>query len=145
MTDEREYTIPLRKEFLKAPRYKKTKRAVSAIKLFIKKHMKAEKVKIGKNLNLEVWKHGRKNPPSKIRVHTIKDGDAAKVELIGVPFEKPEKKESKEKTKGDKNKGTKIEESKKVEEKKEQKAKEEKKKEVKTKTEEKPKENKNKE
>ncbi len=95
MAEERTYIIPLRKEFLKAPKYKRTKRAVSAVRSFVKRHMKAEDVKIGEKLNLEIWKHGGKNPPSRIKVHTIKEDNIASVELIDVPFKKPEDKEKK--------------------------------------------------
>src|SRR3989338_5748963 len=73
MALERIYTIPLRREFMKAPNYRKTKRSVSAVREFLQKHMKCKEVKIGKYLNFELWKHGRKNPPAKIQVKAIKD------------------------------------------------------------------------
>ena len=99
---EKLYTIPLRKEFRKAPNYKRTSRAVKAIRDFIKKHMKNENVKIGKYLNLEIWKHGRKNPPARIKVKVItekeKDVEYVIVELPHVKIEKP-KKEVKKKEK----------------------------------------------
>lgn len=92
MALERIYTIPLRKEFQKAPKYKRTKRAINAIKTFSLKHMKADVVKIGKYLNLEMWKHGRKNPPPRIQVKMIKDKEndveVVKVELVNAPVEK---------------------------------------------------------
>jgi large subunit ribosomal protein L31e len=89
------YTIPLRKEFQKAPNYKKTSKAVRALKSYLLKHTKAEQVKIGPYLNKEMWKHGRKNPPSKIQVKVIKEDNIAKAELIGAPIEvKEEKKKS---------------------------------------------------
>ncbi len=89
---ERVYNIPLRKEFQKAPRNAKTKRAVSAIRSFVLKHMKAKNVKIGKYLNLELWKHGIRNPPHHIRVNCVKDEEGlVKAELLGAP--KEEKKE----------------------------------------------------
>jgi len=92
MVLERIYTIPLRKEFQKAPKYKRTKRAINAIKTFSLKHMKADVVKIGKYLNLEMWKHGKKNPPPRIQVKMIKDKEkdleVVKVELINAPVEK---------------------------------------------------------
>ena len=92
---------------MKAPSYRKTKRALKAIKEFLIRHMKAEEVKIGKYLNLELWKHGRKNPPPRIKVKAIKDKIkikdkeiiVVKVELINAPVEvkeeikKPEIKE----------------------------------------------------
>jgi len=99
---EKLYTIPLRKEFRKAPNYKRTSRAVKAIRDFIKKHMKNENVKIGKYLNLEIWKHGRKNPPARIKVKVFtekeKDVEYVIVELPHVKIEKP-KKEVKKKEK----------------------------------------------
>ncbi len=103
MVLERIYTIPLRKEFLKAPKYKRTKRAIKAIRDFIKRHMKCDNVKIGKYLNLDMWKHGRKNPPSRIQVKTVKDKkkvkdkeiEFVKVELINAPEEKKIEKKTK--------------------------------------------------
>ncbi len=82
---ERVYNIPLRREWLKAPKYKRAKKAVKALKQFIIKHMKAEDVKIGKHLNLEIWKHGIKNPPHHIKVRAVKDKKGlVRVELEGV-------------------------------------------------------------
>ena len=107
MAEERIYTIPLRKEFSKAPNYKRTKRALSAIKQFLLKHTKAEEVKIGKYLNLELWKHGRQNPPPRIKIKAIKDTMKIKdkdvivvrAELINAPVEVIEKKEDNKKSK----------------------------------------------
>jgi len=123
---ERIYTIPLRKEFLKAPKYKRTARAIRAIRKFIQKHMKNDDVRIGKYLNLEVWEHGRKNPPSKIQVKAFtekikkkdKEIEYVKVELIDAPIEKKETKEDKKGKKEEKLEETKekIEESKPAEE-----------------------------
>jgi ribosomal protein L31E len=104
---EKLYTIPLRKEFSKAPNYRRTSRAIIAIRNFIKKHMKNENVKIGKYLNLEMWKHGRKNPPPRIKVKAvlekIKDKDKeieyVIVELPHIKIELPKKKTKKEEKK----------------------------------------------
>ena len=106
---ERLYTIPLRREFSKAPNYKRTSRAIKAIRAFGQKHMKCDDVKIGKYLNLEMWKHGRKNPPARIKVKMIKEKKKEKdkeieyvmVELPHIKIEKPveEKKEKKVETK----------------------------------------------
>ncbi len=93
---ERTYNIPLRKEYLKVPSWKRTKKAVSAVKQFLKKHMKAEEVKLGKHLNEELWKHGIKNPPHHVKVVAIKDGKGiVKTELFGHKIET--KKEEKKK------------------------------------------------
>ena len=87
---ERTYVIPLRRETLKVPNFKKANKAVRAIKQFISKHMKSETVAVGKYLNLFVWKHGAKNPPHKVQVTASKD-DKGKVlvEIVGAPKEKP--------------------------------------------------------
>ncbi len=99
---EREYVIPLRREFQKAPRYKKASKSIRAIKEFVSKHMKTDKVVIGKYLNQEIWKNGPKNPPSKVSVKVVKEEDKVRVELVGAPEEpvkeeKPKKKGLKEK------------------------------------------------
>lgn len=96
INEERTYVIPLRREFLKKAKYNRTKRAITTIQNFIIKHMKVKEVKLGKNLNEKVWERGRRNPPSKIKVKTIKEDNYARVELPEFPFEKkkePEKKE----------------------------------------------------
>jgi len=84
---EREYIIPLRRRFQHVPRYKKTPKAVKTIKEFLVKHMKVydrdlKKIKIDKYLNEALWFRGIKNPPHKIKVKAIKEGDIVKVELV---------------------------------------------------------------
>lgn len=84
---EREYVIPLRKEWLKVPVYKRAKKAIKAIKEFSTRHMKLydndlKKVKVGRWLNEEIWKDGIKSPASKIAVKAIKyDSGEVFVEL----------------------------------------------------------------
>ena len=70
---ERSYTIPLRREFLKVPKYKQAKKATAAIKQFLSKHMKSAEIKLSTKVNEEVWKHGMRNPPGKVRVTAVKD------------------------------------------------------------------------
>lgn len=94
---EREYTIPLRKEFLKAPRYKRAMRSIHAIQNFIAKHMKVDTVKIGRHLNHHIFQHGRQNPPSRVKIKVLKEDTIAKVELFGKTYEEFTKKEGKEK------------------------------------------------
>ncbi|MBN1386150.1 60S ribosomal protein L31 [Candidatus Woesearchaeota archaeon] len=85
---EREYNIPLRKEFLKVQRYKRTNKAVKAVKEFISKHMKSDDVRIGKHLNMKLWEHGIKNPPHHVKVLAKKDDEGiVRVELVGAPVE----------------------------------------------------------
>ncbi len=102
MATERTYNIPLRKEWLKTPKYKRAKKAVTAIKEFLVKHMKSDNIKLGKLLNLDLWKHGIKNPPHHIKVTAIKEDDGTvKAELFGKKYEEFKKIEKVEKTKKD--------------------------------------------
>ena len=109
MAEERIYTIPLRIAFLKAPIYKRTKRAINKIKIFISRHMKVEDVRIGTHLNEFLWKNGNQNPPSKVKVKTRKVENYAQVELESFPFyEKKEKEEEKKKVEAKEAKQEKI-------------------------------------
>ena len=83
-TIERVYNVPLRKEFRKVPRWKKTNKAVTALREFLVKHMKSEDVKLGKELNEKLWQHGIKNPPHHVKVNVTKDEKGVvKAELFG--------------------------------------------------------------
>jgi len=87
---EREYIIPLRRAWLKSPKYKRAPKAIKAIKQFIARHMKVEdrdlnKVKINKWLNQEIWFRGIKKPPAKIKVKAVKKEDNVFVELVDIP------------------------------------------------------------
>jgi len=95
MADEKLFTIPLRKEFLKAPIYKRTSKAVRAVKQFISRHMKAEEVKIGPELNLALWSKGMRNPPSRVKVKSILRDKVALVTLPEAKFVETEKVEEK--------------------------------------------------
>ncbi|MFA5071563.1 MAG: 50S ribosomal protein L31e [Candidatus Pacearchaeota archaeon] len=87
---EREYVIPLRKEWMKVPRYRKTNKAVKAVKEFLVRHMKIRdgdlnKIKVDRYVNELLWMRGVKNPPSKIKIKAIKEGDIVRVELVDMP------------------------------------------------------------
>jgi len=75
---ERVYNVPLRKEFQKVADWRRTKKAVKALREFIAKHMKSKDVVIGKYANQYLWKDGIKNPPHHIKVTAQKD-DKGKV------------------------------------------------------------------
>ncbi|MCK5283115.1 MAG: 60S ribosomal protein L31 [Nanoarchaeota archaeon] len=93
---ERVYNVPLRKEFLKSPRYKRSKKAITALRKFLVRHMKSDKVKIGKYANLNIWKDGIKKPPHHIKVVAKKDEEGnVFAELEGAPVEKPVETEKK--------------------------------------------------
>jgi len=87
---ERIYTIPLRKEWLKAPKYRRAKRTIRAIKEFLVKHMKIydrdlDKIKVDPWINKAIWSRGIKNVPHKIIVKAIKEDDEVRTELISLP------------------------------------------------------------
>jgi len=88
--DKRKYVIPLRKEWLKAPRWRRSKRAVDAVHKYIFRHTKVENIKISNWLNQELWKHGGKNPPAKVevevKVENRKVTDKKTKKDIDVPF-----------------------------------------------------------
>lgn len=93
---ERTYNIPLRRDWLHVPRYKRAKKAVRAAREFIAQHMKVEEkdIRIGKFMNQEIWQHGIKNPPHHIKIIAKKDKDGkVSAEIVGAPVE--EKKEEK--------------------------------------------------
>ncbi|MBW3003539.1 50S ribosomal protein L31e [Candidatus Woesearchaeota archaeon] len=94
---DRTYNVPLRKEWLKTPKYRRSKKAMIALKEFLARHMKVEikNVKIGKHANLKIWERGIRNPPHHIKVNVSKDDEGiVKAEIVGAPVEKqPEKKE----------------------------------------------------
>ena len=95
---ERTYIIPLRREWRKSPRYRRAKKAVTAVKVFLIKHMKSDDIKIGKYLNELIWKHGIKNPPCRIKVNVQKDDqNTVRAELFGKKIDTGEKQEVKEK------------------------------------------------
>ncbi|MDR4511866.1 MAG: 60S ribosomal protein L31 [Nitrososphaeraceae archaeon] len=61
------YTVNLSKAWL-TPKYRRTDRVINMIKEFAIRHMKNENVKIDQELNQQIWKRGKTNPPRKIRI-----------------------------------------------------------------------------
>ncbi len=81
---ERIYNIPLRKEYLKSPKWRRTEKAVTALRKFLSRHMKTEEVRLGTELNELLWKHGIRNPPHHVKVTVSKDDKGvARAELFG--------------------------------------------------------------
>lgn len=96
---EKIFTIPLRQEFLKVPKHRRGKKAISVLRAYLTKHLKKD-VKIGKYLNSEIWMRN-KNIPSRVKVRIEEDKDKLTAELINAPREikKEEKKGKLEKLK----------------------------------------------
>jgi len=104
---ERTYVVPLRKEWRKAPKYKRAKKAGAALKQFLVKHMKSDDIKIGKYLNELIWQRGIRSPPHSVKINVVKDDKGmVKAELVGKPIEevakKPEEKKEETKVEGKK-------------------------------------------
>ncbi len=93
---ERVYNVPLRREFLKVPKYKRAKKAVIALREFLIRHMKSENIIIGREVNEYIWTKGIENPPHHVKIVAKKEEDKVFVNLADKKESKAEK-EKKEK------------------------------------------------
>ncbi|HLD05836.1 MAG TPA: 50S ribosomal protein L31e [Candidatus Nanoarchaeia archaeon] len=109
MAEKRSYTVPLRRGFINTPKYYRAKKAVSTLRAFIQKHMKVKVVRIGPELNKQLWARGIRNPVHKVKVSVFKESskdkkgkafDLAKVELEGVDYKEAVKAVKEEKQEG---------------------------------------------
>tara|TARA_Y100000310_G_C20586274_1_gene765551 strand:- start:685 stop:1281 length:597 start_codon:yes stop_codon:yes gene_type:complete len=99
---EREYVIPLRKKYQHVARYKKTPKAIKTVKEFLARHFRIENrdlknVRLDKLLNEFLWARGIKNPPHKVKVKAVKEGDIVRAELVDYPTKLKFKKARQEK------------------------------------------------
>ncbi|MEM2137898.1 MAG: 50S ribosomal protein L31e [Candidatus Anstonellaceae archaeon] len=80
---ERIYTIPLGKIY-ELIRNKRGKRAITFIRDFALRHMKANAVRISEGVNSAILRDGIQKPPRRIKVRIVKGEDSiARVWLIG--------------------------------------------------------------
>jgi len=125
---ERIYTVPLRREWLKAPSYKRAKRAVNTLRKFLSRHMKCEEsnVRIGRWLNMKIWERGIKKPPGKVKIKVkrekIEKEGKETIEIISAELIELPKKALREKEKTEKAKKKKEAKEKKVTKKEEKKS-----------------------
>jgi large subunit ribosomal protein L31e len=90
---ERVYTIPLRSEWVKEPRSKRSNRAIRTVREFVKRHTKAKDIKLSKGVNELIFSRGFQKPPGKIKVEVSGDRESMQVKLPGeIMLEKKEKK-----------------------------------------------------
>jgi ribosomal protein L31E len=87
---QREYVIPLRRAFLKAPQHDRMRIAIREIRRFLVRHMKlydrdTRNVKIDMFFNNNLWFRGRKSPPSKVKVKATKVGNVVRVDFVDMP------------------------------------------------------------
>lgn len=78
---ERIYTIPLR-AVKKAPRWKRSNRAIREIQEYLQRHTKYEYIVLDSTINEKVWERGSQKPPSKIRVKVTEEEDLVRAELV---------------------------------------------------------------
>jgi len=111
------YTIPLVKVFNK-PKRGRAKKAIKAIKNFVKKHrrLKEEQIAISKELNQKIWERGMFGIPRRVEVELKEIEDKTFVFLKEGTELKEMEKELKEKKKEEKKKGKEKEEKKTKEE-----------------------------
>jgi large subunit ribosomal protein L31e len=83
----RTYVVPLGVVF-EAPPYRRAKKAITVIKQFATRHMKATEVKIDSEVNELVWSRGIKHPPRRITLEMERDEDG--IVTVKLPPE-PEK------------------------------------------------------
>lgn len=88
--EKKEIIVPLRRKFMRTPKYKRVPKAIKALKKFIARHMKLRdgdlrKIKIDSYLNEELWFRGIRNPPAKIKVKVLRKDDNIFVELAELP------------------------------------------------------------
>lgn len=83
----RTYVVPLGVAF-EAPPYRRAKKALTIIKEFATRHMKATQVKVDTRVNELVWARGIKRPPRRITLEMERDEDG--VVTVRLPPE-PEK------------------------------------------------------
>jgi len=85
---EKIYTIPLRKSFRK-PKTNRSSYALRLIKTYLEHHLKTKDIKLGAELNKQLWERGMRNPPRCVRVKALIDDKTkeAKIELMGFEYQ----------------------------------------------------------
>ncbi len=91
---ERIYTIPLRRDWLKEPRSKRSNRARREVEKFLRKHTKSNEIKLSSGLNELLFSRGFKKPPGKIKVEVKGDIESVQAKLPGEVIEKEKKKKT---------------------------------------------------
>ena len=73
--DERLLTVPLRREWLKAPLNRRARRSITAIRAHLSRHMKVPgaDIRISAKLNDSIWIRGAGKPPARIRLKASLD------------------------------------------------------------------------
>ena len=81
----RTYVVPLGVVY-EAPPYRRAKKAVTVIREFATRHMKARQVSIDAEVNEVIWSRGMRHPPRRITLEMERDEDGVvKVKLPPKP------------------------------------------------------------
>ena len=84
---ERLMVVPLRKA-RRGSKERFAPKAMRYLKDFVKRHMKAQEVVVGEELNKFIWSQGVHNPPRRVQVKSVKKEGKAYVEIATVSQEK---------------------------------------------------------
>ena len=93
---ERIYVVPFWQAY-EGVRTRRSKKAVSVLRSFISRHMKAEdeNISISEAVNSAIWKRGIQKPPRKIKIKAVKRGEKVNVMLLDEKAKEPAAKEEK--------------------------------------------------
>ena len=81
----RTYVVPLGVVY-ETPPYRRAKKAMTVLKEFATRHMKAREVSIDSKVNELIWARGIRHPPRRITVEMERDEDGVvKVRLLPEP------------------------------------------------------------
>ncbi|MCX8179006.1 MAG: 60S ribosomal protein L31 [Candidatus Aenigmarchaeota archaeon] len=69
------FTINIQKEVVNKPRWERSKFAVRAVREFLKKKMKTDKIKLDNSISKAVWTRGATKPLHKIKIKVEKEED----------------------------------------------------------------------
>jgi len=80
---EKIITVNIRREVLKKPYWNRSAEALSVLRKYLKKHVKAKRIVIDSKMNEKIWQRGIKRPLMRMRVKvTTSDDGTAKVTLL---------------------------------------------------------------
>ena len=83
MAEEKIVTLNLRKDLIKTPRWKRSKRALKLLREKIRRIAKTEIVKIDRAVSEKIWARGAEKPPMKLRLRIRKiDEKTSEVKLV---------------------------------------------------------------
>lgn len=81
MMEKRIHVIPLRRETVKVGAWRRSPKAIRALRDYVLKHYRTGNVKVGKYLNERIWERSGRYPPAKVKVVAVKGDDKVFLEL----------------------------------------------------------------